>query len=126
MSASTVPLVLPAEWPGPGTTKLSLSDGQQKLVALLQSIRYGRVHHLTVRAGQPFLSGDLGWTRIVKVLGDNGPHPSIRQHEFCLRREVIEFFRLLTAVGDGEISNLEVRNGLPFSFEVDETFSESP
>ena len=99
-------------------TKHSLPADQQRFVELLQRIRYGRIPRLQVRRGRPVMHPDLFWRRNVKVLGENAPHPSLHSPDFPLRKEVAEFFRLLTALGDGELVDLEVRNGLPFCFDV--------
>jgi hypothetical protein len=100
------------------STKQSLSTDQQRVVELLQHIRYGRIPRLQVRRGQPVMHPELLWHRNVKVLGENSPHPSLHSPDFPLRKEVVEFFRLLAALGDAEIADLEVRNGLPFCFDV--------
>jgi hypothetical protein len=107
MSASTLP-----------PTKRSLSDEQQRFIELLQRIRYGLIFCLQIRRGQPVLQPELSWRRNVKVTGENDPHPSVHSPNFPLRRQVTEFFRLLAAVGDGEVVDLEIRNGLPFCFDV--------
>jgi hypothetical protein len=107
MSASTSP-----------PTKQSLSAQQRQFLELLQRIRYGCIPRLRVSRGQPVLQTELFWRRNVKVLGDNAPHPSLRSSDFALRKEFAEFFRLLTALGDAEIVDLEIRNGLPFCFDV--------
>ena len=107
MSASTSP-----------PTKQSLSADQRQFLELLQRIRYGCIPRLQIRRGQPVLQADLSWRRNVKVLGENVPHPSLLAPDFPLRKEVVAFFRLLAALGDGEIVDLEVRNGLPFCFDV--------
>jgi hypothetical protein len=99
-------------------TKHSLSIEQQHFVELLQRIRYGSIPHLQIRGGQPVMNSNLLWRRNVKVLGENTPHPSLCSPDYRLRREVVEFFRLLAALGDGEVVDLQVRNGLPFSFDV--------
>lgn len=99
-------------------TKQSLTAQQQQFLELLQRIRYGSIPRLHVRRGQPVLQPDLYWRRNVKVLGDNTPHPSLASAEFALRREFAEFFRLLLALGDAEVVDLEIRNGLPFCFDV--------
>ena len=103
-----------------GLTKKSLSPQQQSLLMAMQTRRYGRIPVLRIAKGEPVLS-DVGFVRTVKVAGDNSPHPASTAEDFALRREVVEFFRLIAAVGDGEIRNLEIRNGLPFTFEVHET-----
>jgi hypothetical protein len=105
-------------------TKQSLSEEQQRLLQLLQRIRYGRILRLRVCDGQPVVDRAVVWTRTVKVRGDNTPHPNSRCEDFALRRDVVEFFQLLVELGDGEITNLEIRNGLPFTFEVNESFAD--
>jgi hypothetical protein len=105
-----------------GPTRQSLTPAWQKLLALLQHVRYGRIHRLALRGGEPDLRGTR-WTRTVKVLGENGTHPCGGSEDFHLRREVVELFHLLSAIGDGEITDLEVRNGLPFTFGVSGTCS---
>jgi len=95
-----------------------LPPEQQRLVRLFQKIRYGRIHRLRVRDGRADLAAGVPWTRTVKVHGENAPHPCSRETDFSLRREIVEFFRLLQSVGDGEITDIQVRDGLPFTFEV--------
>jgi hypothetical protein len=116
-SARVLPLTLPkasscSDW---GKT---LSADQQKFIELLQRIRYGFIPRLLVRAGQPVMNPELLWHRNVKALGDNSPHRSLHAPDFALRKEIVEFFRLLAALGDAEIVDLQVRNGLPFCFDV--------
>jgi hypothetical protein len=97
--------------------KLDLSHDQRRLVALLQEIRYGRIERLLVRDGEPVLSG-IRWKRTVKIGGDNAAHPCTDATDFALRREVVHFFRALTELGDAELTDIEIRNGLPFAFAV--------
>jgi hypothetical protein len=101
----------------PGPTKLSLTPELQGLLEVMQRVRYGVIHAVPVVNGQPVLR-DLRWTQTVKVLGTNVPHPASRSHDFCLREEVVAFVRFLTELGNGVILNLELRNGLPFSFQL--------
>src|SRR5262245_17600287 len=101
-------------------TKQSLSADQQRLVELLQQIRYGCIPCLRVRSGQPVLGPALRWTRTVKVLGANDPLPLAQAGDFVLRQKLAHFFRLLREIGDGEIHDLEVRDGLPLTFKVGE------
>jgi hypothetical protein len=111
------PRVRPPEVP---SHKRLLSSAGRRLVEVFQRIRYGSIGRLQVRSGEPVLGG-LRWVRKVKVLGENEAHPAIDRDDFPLRREVVEFFNLLDRVCDGVVLNIEVRNGLPFSFEVEES-----
>jgi hypothetical protein len=104
-------------------TRSSLTLNQQRLVALLQRIRFGRIHRLRVRGGEPDWGHDVTACSTYKVLGDNGPHPAHDADDYTLRREIVTFLQLLQQIGDGDLLNLEVRNGLPFTFEREETFT---
>jgi hypothetical protein len=97
--------------------KLDLSCNQLGLLEVLQKIRYGRIERLLVRDGEPDLSG-IRWRRTVKLGGENGPHPCTDTRDFALRREVIDFFRGLRELGDAELTDIEIRNGIPFKFDV--------
>jgi hypothetical protein len=97
----------------------SLSDRERRLAALCQKIRYGIIRRLHVRAGEPDWERGVRWRQTIKVTGDNDPHPSTRAADYLLRREVAEFFRLLHGIGDGQIRNVEIRNGLPFTFQIE-------
>ena len=105
-----------------GTLQL-LAPEQQRLVRLFQRIRYGRIHRLRVRGGRPDLSAGVPWTRTVKVHGENAPHPCSQANDFALRREVVEFFRLLEELGEGEVTDVQVRDGFPFSYELSGTYA---
>lgn len=102
-------------------TKQDLTPEQRKLMLSFQRLRYGRIPVLRVEDGLPVLGGGLSCVRTVKVLGENAPHPAAQSEHFELRREVTDFFRMLAELGNGEVRDLEIRNGLPFSFELVET-----
>jgi hypothetical protein len=104
-------------------TLRSLPPEQQYLVRLFQHIRYGRIHRLLVRGGRPELSAGVTWTRTVKVHGDNAPHPGSQADDFALRREVVEFFRMLEVLCDAEVTDIQIRDGFPFTFELSESFT---
>jgi hypothetical protein len=97
--------------------KQDLSPNQRGLLVLMQEIRYGRIDRLLVRDGEPVLTG-VRWKRTVKLSGDNAPHPCADAEDFALRREVIVFFQALRELGDAELTDIEIRNGLPFTFAV--------
>jgi hypothetical protein len=97
--------------------KLDLSRDQRALVVLLQLIRYGRIERLLVRDGEPVMSG-VRWKKTVKLGSENAAHPYLDAKDFALRGEVVEFLRLLHQFWDAELTDIEVRNGLPFIFAV--------
>lgn len=103
-------------------TKQSLTPPQRRTLELFQRIRYGVVFRLSFRDGQPVLGPEVRWKRKVKVLGANEPHPALGLDDFVLRQEVTRFFRQLADLGAGVITNLEICNGLPVSFEIEEAY----
>jgi hypothetical protein len=113
----------PAGRDRPDPTLGLLPPEQQRLVRLFQKIRYGRIHRLRVRAGRPDLAAGVPWTRTVKVHGENAAHPCSQAPDFALRKEVVEFFRLLQELGDGEVTDVQIRDGFPFSYEVSGTYT---
>jgi hypothetical protein len=104
---------------GRPATKRSLSVAERRLAALFQRIRYGVILQLRVQHGEPDWGSGVRWRQTVKVTGANDPHPSEQTLDYLLRREVVEFFRLLACIGSGEILNVEIRNGLPFTFQIE-------
>ena len=115
---------LPTPRPGDtGRTKQQLSPAEQQLVELCQQIRFGRIPCLTVRGGQPVVEPGLTWTRTCKIPGQNGPHPARQATDFALKDQVMGLFWLLHEIGEGQILDLEIRDGLPCSFEVKEVLT---
>lgn len=93
---------------------LDLTAAERRLVTVLQRINFGRVRNLTVRDGQPVFEPAPRTQRDHKFGGQNGPRPEVSLDDYILKKEVVEMFRQLRALGNGVIVNLEVRGGLPF------------
>lgn len=100
--------------------KSSLSPAQQKLLAEMQRINYGRIEGLSVRRGEPVLDPPPRIVREVKFGGDNGPRPESARKDFALKVQVRELFTQLEALGDGVIPCIEIQRGLPFRMVVEE------
>ena len=94
-------------------TKCDLGTRRQRLVELLQEVRFGRIEDLAVRDGEPV------WTPPPRVLRDvrfgkaSGPHPMRDTQDFALRREVVELFEFFDREQTADIALLEVHHGLP-------------
>ena len=102
--------------------KSGLSAGQRRLLELMQSIHFGRIRRLRVRGGEPDLSQPCQVMRTVKMAGQNGAHAASQLLDYELKREIVELFEQLTALGDGMVDTIEVKNGLPFSLEIRASF----
>ena len=102
-------------------TQASLSPSRRGLVELMRRINYGRIEALNVRAGAPVFDPLPCVIQKVKIGGDNGPRPETKSQDFTLRKEVVEFFEHLKALGTGVVRCIEIKNGLPFSMDIEGT-----
>jgi len=100
--------------------KSSLTPSQQKLLAEMQRINFGRIFDLEVRDGQPVMDPPPRVVREIKFSGDNGPRPEAAKADFTLKAQVRDLFAQLEAMGDGVIPCIEVQRGLPFRMTVEE------
>ena len=100
--------------------KSSLTPSQQKLLAEMQRINFGRICDLVVRDGQPVMDRPPRVVREIKFGGDNGPRPEAAKGDFSLKAQVRDLFVQLEALGDGVIPCIEIQRGLPFRMTVEE------
>jgi len=100
--------------------KSCLTPPQQKLLAEMQRINYGRILNLSVRRGQPIMDPSPRVVREIKFGGDNGPRPEAAKADFALKAQVCDLFVQLEALGDGVIPCIEIQRGLPFRMTVEE------
>lgn len=99
--------------------KAHASAARQRLILLMQRLSFGTIHDLHIRAGDPVLNP---LTRVVfrKKNGSScPPRPQAENVDFALKREWVDFFRDLDAMGDGVIQLIEVAHGLPIIHEFE-------
>ncbi|MBP3954871.1 hypothetical protein J8F10_06190 [Gemmata sp. G18] len=104
--------------PGSEPTKRSLSPARQRIVELLQQLNFGRVENLVVRGGEPVLDPTPVVIREYKFASENGPHPESGRPDCRLKNQVADLMSLLDDIGDGTITVLSVKHGLPFHAEL--------
>ena len=92
----------------------SLSPERRSLVALCQSLPFGRLENLRVAGGEPILDPPPRIVREVKLGGENDPRPELAQGDFVLKSQLVDLFFEFDKLGDGNILVLEVKHGLPF------------
>ena len=98
----------------------ALSVQRRALVLLMQRLRFGRLEHLVLRAGEPFL--DDPSTRVFheyKLGNDDGQSRWSDQDEFLLKEQVVDLFAKFDRLGDATIEVLSVKHGLPFRCSVE-------
>jgi len=101
--------------------KGSLSPRRRAIIELMQRINFGHIEGLVVRGGEPVFDPPPRVIRTWKSGGDNGPRPQARSADFGLKRDVVEFFGYIERLGDGVVRRIEIRHGLPFHMEIEET-----
>lgn len=100
--------------------KQELPPPHQWLIEQCQRINFGRLEGLVVRAGRPVFDPPPRVVREVKFGSENGPRPEIAKADFALRTQIRELLAQLEALGDGVISTIEIKHGLPFRMIVEE------
>lgn len=100
--------------------KRHLSVARQRLAALMQRLSFGTIHNLQVRAGEPVLDPRPRTIRRKKNGGNNHPRPQAGASDFALKRELVEFFADVDAMGDGIVLLIEVAHGLPIIHEFED------
>ena len=101
------------------TSTRDLFPSERRLLVAMRELGYGRFEFVQVRHGEVVLDPQPTVVRDVKF-GTTDP-VALRQFpaEFELKQQVAELFEYVRSVEAGEIRALEVKNGLPFSMEVE-------
>ncbi len=90
-----------------------LTAPRQTLVRLFQSINYGQVEDLEVRSGEPVFSPAPRVLIDVRLTGDEAPRPEHELGDFALREEITRLIDRLAELGDGSVTVIEIRAGVP-------------
>lgn len=106
-------------------SKSTLSEGQCRLVELLQRLNFGRIENLCVRGGEPVFDPAPRVIQKLKMGGENAARPEANLDDFLLRRSVIEMLEAISKIGDGEVLFIEARYGLPCIVEIEKNPSVS-
>lgn len=102
----------------PPTTTQDLLPSETAFVAAMQALGFGRFEYLQIRGGELVLNPWPSAVRDVKFASPpNTGKPTEPNSD--LRPQVAEFFAYVRDVDAGEIRELEVRHGLPFSMEIE-------
>ena len=102
--------------------KTALSSPRRHLLQLMQDLHFGRIEGLVVREGEPVLDPPPRMMREIKFGGEEGlRRREPRSDDFALKAQVVEFFEFLDHLGSGTVERLEVKHGLPFRVNVEDT-----
>jgi hypothetical protein len=86
----------------------------------MQEVNFGRIERLKIENGDPVLDPPPRVIREIKFGSENGPRPESGSGSFALKAQVVELFRQLDEITNGEIELLEIKHGLPFRMLVQE------
>ena len=102
----------------PPVTTQHLLPTETAFLAAMQRLGFGRFEYLQIRGGELVLDPWPVMVRDVKfAAGQHTGKPAEPNSD--LRPQVAEFFAYVRDVESGEIRELEVRHGLPFSMEIE-------
>ena len=99
-------------------TLQNLLPSEMAFISAMQQLGFGRIEFLQIRDGELVFNPGPTTVRDIKfgspvTLGKPSASPS----ELC--PQVAEFFNYVRDVEAGEIREVEVRHGLPFSMEIE-------
>jgi hypothetical protein len=101
----------------PATTQ-DLLPSEATFLAAMQQLGFGRFEYLQIRGGELVLNPWPVAVRDIKfAAAANCAKPSDATSD--LRPQVAELFEYVRDVDAGEIRELQVRHGLPFSMEIE-------
>jgi hypothetical protein len=93
---------------------LQLSQSRQMLVRLCQSTNFGSVQDLIVEAGEPIFAAPPSIVlQEVKLDSEDPARSEAAQPDFVLCAAFTRLIALLDRIGNGKISKIEIRAGLP-------------
>jgi len=62
--------------------------------------------------------------RSIRFGGQGGSRPEVKQEDYCLKSQVFEMLAHFDRLGDGKITSLDVKDGLPCHMIVEDQGSE--
>jgi hypothetical protein len=95
-----------------------LRTSERTFVAAMQQLGYGRFEFLRIERGERVLDPWPTTVREIKFPAKTGGKKTVVK-EFLLKQQVIELVEYVRSVNIGEIQLIVVKNGLPFSMEIE-------
>src|SRR6185295_5925880 len=102
---------------GPTSTH-DLRPSERAFVTAMRELRFGRFQSLRIEHGELVVAPWPKMVRDVKFCS-KANQPETTGAEFLLKEQVVELLEYVRGMESGEIRVLEVKNGLPFSMEIE-------
>jgi len=103
---------------GHPTSTRDLSPSERRFAAAMNHLGFGRFEFLRIERGELVLEPWPVTVRDVKFCAKSNQPDTVAEN-FLLKPQVVELFDYVRSVDVGEIRTLQVRNGLPFSMEIE-------
>jgi hypothetical protein len=103
-----------------------LSAPRQALVRLFQSLNFGQIQDIAIRAGEPIFDPAAAVLVDVRLDVDEGPRPETDLTDFVLQDEVRRLMARLDGLQNGTIERIEVRAGIPRRVIFERLLTEAP
>lgn len=97
-----------------------LLPSELRLLRAAAELGYGRFEGMTVRQGELVLSP---WPRMIRDIkfGSRQPNGAAFDRQYDLKKQASEFFEFVRSLDAGVILFLEVKDGLPFRMEIEDS-----
>ena len=99
-------------------TKAALTPARQRLIEVMQEVRYGRIERLEVRDWEPVFKPPPRVVRQIVFGKENEPHTARNRDAFALKKSVAELFEIFDRERSLSIQELVIENGLPVRMTV--------
>ena len=101
------------------TSTQELRSTERTFISAMHQLGFGRFESLVIRDGELVLDPWPTTVREWKFTSDPHSTPEPLTEQFELKRQHREFIQFVRSIESGEIRQLQVRHGLPFSIEFD-------
>lgn len=103
------------------TSTRDLLPSERRFLMAMRQLGYGRFESLRIQRGELVLDPWPTFVRSLKFGNATSNCPFVRCSEFDLKRQAAEFFTYVRKTDVGLIRVLELRGGMPFSMEIEDT-----
>jgi hypothetical protein len=112
--------------PEPGlqpARRSALTPARQRLLSIMQGVRFGRIEGLIIRNSEPCFEQPLRIVEEIRLASDADYRAASSDGDFELKKEVTVLFDRLTRLRDGVV-NIEVRHSAPFRLVLERCFKD--
>ncbi len=99
----------------------SLSPARRRLIRVFQQLNFGTVENLRIQNGEPLFNSTSRVLRSHRAGKKDGPRAETSKADFHIKGQVSELLQLFDQERNLTIAAIDVQDGLPFRWWVEET-----